>query len=77
MSSERLKNRNNSRNRTGIVLLLYNLGKALFKGEKAGRNPWSGATLEWQIATPPPLENFEEIPTVTKDPYDFRGVTVS
>ena len=32
--------------------------RALFKGEKAPTNPWDGKTLEWQIASPPPRENF-------------------
>ena len=61
---------------TGLLILLANLVNALFKGEKAGRNPWGGATLEWQVSSPPPLENFETIPQVTKKPYDFRGVIV-
>ncbi len=61
---------------TGILLVLYNLGRALIKGEKAGQNPWGGATLEWQTSTPPPLENFETIPEIKKDPYDFRGIAV-
>ncbi len=62
---------------TGILLVLYNLGRALIKGEKAGQNPWGGATLEWQTSTPPPLENFETIPEIKKDPYDFKGVIAS
>ena len=36
-----------------------------------GANPWGGATLEWTIPSPPPAENFEEIPTVTRGPYAF------
>ena len=32
------------------------------KGRKAEQNPWGGVTLEWQIPTPPPLENFSVIP---------------
>lgn len=62
---------------TGILLVLYNLGRALIKGEKAGPNPWGGATLEWQTSTPPPLENFVQIPEVKKDPYDFKGIVAS
>jgi len=48
--------------------LLY----AIFKGEKAEDNPWGGVTLEWTIPSPPPLENFEEIPTITHGPYHFE-----
>ena len=40
-------------------------------GKKAEANPWGGVTLEWTIPSPPPLENFEEIPTVTTGPYHF------
>ncbi|MEE9284724.1 MAG: cytochrome ubiquinol oxidase subunit I, partial [Dehalococcoidia bacterium] len=30
----------------------------------AGDDPWDADTLEWSISSPPPLHNFEEIPTV-------------
>ncbi|MEG8947277.1 cytochrome c oxidase subunit I [Rosettibacter firmus] len=50
-----------------VGYLLY----ALFKGPKADSNPWGGATLEWQIPSPPPLENFKTIPVINHDPYDF------
>jgi len=54
-----------------ILLIFGNLIYSLFKGKKASSNPWGGVTLDWHIASPPPLENFDEIPTVTHDPYDF------
>ncbi|MEW5843505.1 MAG: cbb3-type cytochrome c oxidase subunit I [Bacteroidota bacterium] len=44
---------------------------ALFKGKKATSNPWGGVTLEWHISSPPIMENFHEIPTITHEPYDF------
>ena len=56
----------------GLVLIFLNLFKALRKGETAGDNPWGGATLEWQIPSPPPMNNFEKIPVVKKGPYEFR-----
>ena len=56
----------------GLVLMFVNLFLSLFRGEKAGENPWGGATLEWQISSPPPKENFEKIPVVERGPYDFR-----
>jgi cytochrome c oxidase subunit 1 len=55
----------------GLLLFIGNFVVALFKGEKAEDNPWGGVTLEWQIPSPPPAENFEEIPTVTHGPYEF------
>jgi cytochrome c oxidase subunit 1 len=56
----------------GLIWIFFNLFQALRKGERAGDNPWGGATLEWQIPSPPPMENFEKIPTVEKGPYEFR-----
>jgi cytochrome c oxidase subunit 1 len=52
--------------------MFVNLFLSLFRGEKAGENPWGGATLEWQISSPPPKENFEKIPVVEKGPYEYR-----
>jgi cytochrome c oxidase subunit 1 len=36
-------------------------------------NPWRAQTLEWQVASPPPVENFDRIPTVTDTPYQYGG----
>ncbi len=55
----------------GIILMLYNLIRAR-KGEIAPANPWRGSTLEWQISSPPPLENFDEIPVITQRPYHYN-----
>jgi len=51
--------------------LLINVFWSLFKGEKAPRNPWRALTLEWQTASPPIIENFEEEPVLWSGPYDF------
>lgn len=53
----------------GLLLMFYNLLMGLLKGEKAPMNPWGGTTLEWTVPSPPPLENFETIPTITHEPY--------
>lgn len=58
---------------SGILTMVFNLIKGLVSGEKAEANPWHGSTLEWKIPSPPPLENFEEIPTITSGPYVFEG----
>ncbi len=56
----------------GTIFFIFGyLFHALRKGKKATSNPWGGVTLEWHIPSPPPLENFEKIPTITHEPYDF------
>jgi cytochrome c oxidase subunit 1 len=61
----------------GLLLMFWNLFRSIKKGEKVGSNPWGGATLEWQIPSPPPHENFEEIPFVDHEPYEFHKVEAS
>jgi cytochrome c oxidase subunit I len=48
-----------------FVLFLYNVYKTLRHGEKAGNDPWDGATPEWMMSSPPPVYNFATIPTFT------------
>jgi cytochrome c oxidase subunit 1 len=57
---------------TGLALLFGNLLVALRRGRKAEANPWGGITLEWTIPSPPPHENFAEIPTITAGPYAYN-----
>ncbi len=57
----------------GLVLMFANIIRGVFKGDPVEANPWGGASLEWQIPSPPPTENFgEEDPIVTHGPYDFK-----
>jgi cytochrome c oxidase subunit 1 len=56
----------------GIILMIVNLVRAVRKGEPAGPNPWGGKTLEWTIPSPPPPENFDTPPVVSKEPYDYE-----
>lgn len=59
---------------SGILFMFTNLLIGLRKGSPAPENPWGGTTLEWTIPSPPPMENFEEIPVVTRGPYDHTFV---
>ncbi len=61
----------------GLAIMFGNLIYALFKGKPADSNPWGGVTLEWQIPSPPPVENFDEIPVVNHGPYDFTKINES
>jgi cytochrome c oxidase subunit 1 len=56
----------------GILIMFINLLRSLKTGPVCTeKNPWGGGrTLEWTVPSPPPLENFDEIPTVTRGPYD-------
>ncbi len=54
---------------TGLLLMLFNFIYHKKRGKLAGNNPWKGVTLEWDIESPPTHENFDEIPTVTRQPY--------
>jgi cytochrome c oxidase subunit 1 len=40
-------------------------------GPEAGSNPWRALTLEWQVSSPPPIFNFDEIPQVVGSPYGY------
>ena len=52
------------------LIFIHNVFRSLRKGERAPSDPWDGRTLEWSISSPPPVYNFETIPTVHgRDPY--------
>ncbi len=55
----------------GFIIILINLIKSARHGEKAEANPWGGTNLEWRVPSPPPLENFDEIPTIDRATYKF------
>jgi cytochrome c oxidase subunit 1 len=57
---------------TGIIMVIINFVKAKKISGEAAKNPWNGLTLEWTVSSPPTLENFDEVPTVTGGPYDYH-----
>jgi cytochrome c oxidase subunit 1 len=57
---------------TGLGIIITNLLVSLRNKEKAPADPWGGSTLEWTIASPPPTENFEVIPHITKEIYEYK-----
>jgi cytochrome c oxidase subunit 1 len=59
---------------SGFLVMLWVLIKSLREGAPAPGNPWHSLGLEWQSASPPPLENFEKDPVVTHGPYDYHLV---
>jgi len=60
----------------GYLIPLIYLVWSMRYGPAAGPNPWGATGLEWQTPSPPPTENFEEIPVVTEDPYNYPGIEV-
>ncbi len=54
-----------------FIVMVINMVRAWFGGERAVGNPWGARTLEWQTTSPPPVENFDEPRCVTGDPYGY------
>jgi cytochrome c oxidase subunit I len=46
------------------LVLAANIVLSLRRGKPAGDNPWEGWTLEWATTSPPPHDNFSEVPPV-------------
>jgi cytochrome c oxidase subunit 1 len=55
----------------GYLLPLIYLIWSLRYGAVAGMNPWKATGLEWQTLSPPPTDNFDVPPVVTREPYDY------
>ena len=54
-----------------MLIFLYNMIWSWRKGPIAPANPWHAHTLEWQVSSPPPMFNFDEVPTVVGNPYEY------
>ena len=56
---------------SSMLIFLYNMVDSWRNGPKAEGNPYRALTLEWQVSSPPPIFNFDEIPTVVGGPYEY------
>jgi cytochrome c oxidase subunit 1 len=55
----------------GFLIPVFYLTYSLFYGQKAGANPWGAIGLEWMTSSPPPTANFEKVPIVTWEAYEY------
>ena len=53
------------------LIFAYNMVASWRGGPRAVANPWRALTLEWQVSSPPPIFNFDAIPTVVGGPYEY------
>jgi cytochrome c oxidase subunit I len=54
-----------------MLIFVYNLVASWRGGPRASANPWRSLTLEWQVSSPPPIFNFDRVPTVVGGPYEY------
>jgi cytochrome c oxidase subunit 1 len=54
-----------------FFIFVYNIVTSWRHGPRAVANPWRAHTLEWQVSSPPPIFNFDEVPTVVGGPYEY------
>jgi len=53
------------------MIFVYNMVVSWRGGPRAVANPWRGLTLEWQVSSPPPIFNFDSLPTIVGGPYEY------
>lgn len=56
----------------GYLLPFTYLLYSLRFGERASANPWDVTGLEWSVPSPPPKGNFDQMPIVSRAPYDYE-----
>jgi cytochrome c oxidase subunit 1 len=61
---------------TGFLIMACYLISSLFRGKRAGKNPWGALGLEWTTTSPPPYDNFAVTPEVSHGPYDYDKIAV-
>ena len=54
-----------------LLVFVANLLVTARRGAPSPANPWRSRTLEWQVSSPPPEENFQALPQVVGYPYGY------
>lgn len=54
-----------------LIFVINVLYSCFYKRQPAEENPWRSRSLEWQLPTPIPVENFEQVPVITAAPYGY------
>lgn len=54
-----------------VIVFVINMVVSVRKGEIAVANPWRSRSLEFQLPSPIPDHNYEELPEVIGEPYDY------
>jgi cytochrome c oxidase subunit 1 len=54
-----------------FLIFVYNMIASWRHGPVAEGNPWRAHSIEWQVSSPPPVFNFDEVPTVVAGPYEY------
>jgi cytochrome c oxidase subunit 1 len=57
-----------------LIFLANFVWSLVFAKVPAPANPWGSRSLEWQLPSPVPVHNFDRIPHITSDPYDYGDV---
>jgi cytochrome c oxidase subunit 1 len=54
-----------------LIFIVNTVWSMIFTREPAGPNPWRSKSIEWQLPSPVPVNNFDQIPVFDTDPYDY------
>jgi cytochrome c oxidase subunit 1 len=54
-----------------LIFIANVVWSMVFARVPAEANPWRSKSIEWQLPTPVPVNDFDELPVFDSDPYDY------